>query len=82
MYTGKEIWNFCRDYSLNKTSPSVSITLPKAGLTYTSFAPQGTATFPDIMFITANADDPNGTVSKVEFLRWQYPVSYLYDKAL
>ena len=66
VYTGREMWNFCRDYSLNKTSPSVTITSPKAGLIYNSFAPQGTATFPDIT-ITANADDPNGTVSKVQF---------------
>ena len=66
VYTGKEIWNFCSRYSLNKTKPSVSITSPRTGLSYTSFAPQGTATFPDIT-ITANADDPNGTVSKVEF---------------
>ena len=66
VYTGREMWNFCRDYSLNKTSPSVTITSPKAGLLYSSFAPQGTATFPDIT-ITANADDPNGTISKVQF---------------
>ena len=66
VYTGKEIWNFCKNYSLNRTKPSVSITSPKAGLSYTSFAPSGTATFPDIA-ITANADDPNGTIEKVEF---------------
>ena len=66
VYTGREMWNFCRDYSLNRTKPSVTITSPKAGLIYNSFAPQGTATFPDIT-ITANADDPNGTVSKVQF---------------
>lgn len=66
VYTGKEIWNFCKNYSLNRTKPSVTITSPKAGLLYNSFAPQGTATFPDIT-ITANADDPNGTVSKVQF---------------
>ena len=66
VYTGKEMWNFCRNYSLNRTKPSVSITSPKAGLIYNSMAPQGTATFPDIA-ITATADDPNGTVSKVEF---------------
>ena len=66
VYTGKEIWNFCSRYSLNKTKPSVTITSPKAGLIYNSFAPQGTATFPDIT-LTANADDPNGTVSKVQF---------------
>lgn len=66
VYTGREMWNFCRNYSLNRTKPSVTITSPKAGLIYNSFAPQGTAAFPDIT-ITANADDPNGTVSKVQF---------------
>ena len=66
VYTGREMWNFCRDYSLNRTKPSVTITSPKAGLIYNSFAPQGTAAFPDIT-ITANADDPNGTISKVQF---------------
>ena len=66
VYTGKEIWNFCKKYSLNKTSPNVSITAPKAGTRYISFAPAGETTFPDIT-ITATADDPNGNVEKVEF---------------
>ena len=66
VYTGKEIWNFCKNYSLNKTSPSVSITAPKAGARYISFAPAGETAFPDIT-ITATADDPNGNVEKVEF---------------
>ena len=66
VYTGKEIWNFCKNYSLNKTSPSVSITAPKAGTRYISFAPAGGTAFPDIT-ITATADDPNGSVEKVEF---------------
>ena len=66
VYTGKEIWNFCKNYSLNKTSPSVSITAPKTGARYISFAPAGGTAFPDIT-ITATADDPNGNVEKVEF---------------
>ena len=66
VYTGKEIWNFCSKYSLNKTSPNVKITAPATGLKYVSFAPKGAATFPDIT-ITATADDPNGTIEKVEF---------------
>ena len=66
VYTGKEIWNFCKNYSLNKTSPSVSITAPKTGARYISFAPAGETAFPDIT-ITATADDPNGSVEKVEF---------------
>ena len=66
VYTGKEIWNFCKNYSLNNTSPSVSITSPKTGTKYISFAPAGENLFPDIT-ITAKADDSNGTVEKVEF---------------
>ena len=66
VYTGKEIWNFCKKYSLNKTSPSVNITAPKTGAQYISFGPAGETAFPDIT-ITATADDQNGTVEKVEF---------------
>ena len=66
VYTGKEIWNFCKNYSLNKTSPNVSITSPKTGTKYISFAPAGESLFPDLT-ITATADDSNGTVEKVEF---------------
>ena len=66
VYTGKEIWNFCKKYSLNKTTPNVKITSPSTGLKYISFAPTGESVFPDVT-ITATADDPNGTVAKVEF---------------
>ena len=66
VYTGKEIWNFCSRYSLNKTTPNVKITSPSTGGKHISFAPKGEAVFPDIT-ITATADDPNGTVEKVEF---------------
>ena len=66
VYTGKEIWNFCKRYSLNKTTPNVQITAPKTDTKYVSFAPTGTATFPDLA-ITATAEDPNGTIEKVEF---------------
>ena len=66
VYTGKEIWNFCKNYSLNKTTPNVKITAPATGGKYISFGPRGEVTFPDIT-ITATADDPNGTVEKVEF---------------
>ncbi len=66
VYTGKEIWNFCSRYSLNKTMPNVKITSPSTGGKHISFAPKGEAVFPDIT-ITATADDPNGTVEKVEF---------------
>ena len=66
VYTGKEIWNFCKNYSLNRTSPNVSITAPKAGAKYISFGPEGENQLPDIT-ITATADDSNGTIEKVEF---------------
>ena len=66
VYTGKEIWNFCKKYSLNKTTPNVKITTPTTGAKYISYGPQNEVTFPDIT-ITATADDPNGTVEKVEF---------------
>ena len=66
VYTGKEIWNFCKNYSLNKTSPNVSITAPKTGTKYISLTPAEENIFPDIT-ITATADDSNGTVEKVEF---------------
>ena len=66
VYTGREMWNFCKNYSLNKTSPNVKITAPKPDLRHVCFAPSGEASFPDIT-ITATADDPNGTVEKVEF---------------
>jgi len=66
VYTGKEIWNFCKRFSLNKTSPNVKITSPATGGKHISFAPKGEAAFPDIT-ITATADDPNGTIEKVEF---------------
>lgn len=66
VYTGKEMWNFCKIYSLNKTTPNVSITAPAVGTAYTIFAPLGEATFPAVT-IKAEADDPNGTVAKVDF---------------
>ena len=66
IYTGKEMWNFCKNYSLDKTSPTVRITVPTTGSNYISFGPAEAVTFPDIT-ITATADDTNGTVQKVEF---------------
>ena len=66
VYTGKEIWNFCKNYSLNKTAPSVMITSPKKGIAYTYFGPAAEAVFPEYE-MTAEANDPNGTIEKVEF---------------
>ena len=59
VYTGKEIWNFCKRFSLNKTTPNVKITSPATGEKYVGFGPKNEVTFPDIT-ITATADDPNG----------------------
>ena len=64
--TGDEIWRFCSRYSLNMTKPSVRITSPTSELVNTCFAPNGEAQFPAVT-IRATADDPNGTVEKVEF---------------
>ena len=64
--TGDEIWRFCSRYSLHMTKPYISITAPQEGLTYTSFAPNGEATFPEIT-VTVNTGDPNGKVAKVDF---------------
>ena len=66
VYTGSEIWNFCKRFSLNKTKPSVSIKTPSAGMKYICYAPVALRSFPDVT-IVANASDPNGTVEKVEF---------------
>ena len=66
VYTGKEIWNFCKRYSLNKTSPNVKITAPVAGSRTVCFAPTGASALPPVT-ITATADDSNGSIAKVEF---------------
>jgi poly(3-hydroxybutyrate) depolymerase len=64
--TGEEIWNFCKNYSLDKTSPSVSFVSPKAGAGYISFAPQGEAAFPPVA-LEVRADDANGSIVRVDF---------------
>ena len=66
LITGDEIWRFCMRYSLNKTSPNISITSPKSGVSYTCFAPKDDIVFPDIT-MNVTADDPNGHVEKVDF---------------
>lgn len=66
VYTGKEIWNFCKRFSLNRTTPSVTITSPSNDAKCVSYGPKDKVTFPDIT-ITATAEDPNGTINKVEF---------------
>lgn len=64
--TGEEIWNFCKNYSLDKTSPSVSFVSPKTGTDYISFAPQAEATFPPVG-LEVHANDANGSIEKVDF---------------
>ena len=64
VYTGSEIWNFCKRFSLNKTKPNISI--KTSGMKYICYAPTGSVAFPDVTVI-ATANDPNGTVEKVEF---------------
>ena len=66
VYTGKEIWNFCKRFSLNRTTPSVKITSPSDEAKYVSYGIKESVKFPDIT-ITATAEDPNGTIEKVEF---------------
>ena len=66
VYTGKEIWNFCKNFSLYKTAPSVKITSPSDEAKYVSYGIKESVKFPDIT-ITATAEDPNGTIEKVEF---------------
>jgi poly(hydroxyalkanoate) depolymerase family esterase len=65
VYTGDEIWRFCKQYSLNKTSPTVILTSPKAGIVNYCFSPKEEAVFPDVT-LTATASDPNGTIALVE----------------
>jgi poly(3-hydroxybutyrate) depolymerase len=64
--TGDEIWRFCKRYSLNKTSPTVRMTSPTAGITHLCFAPQGEAFFPDFT-LSATASDSNGSVVSIDF---------------
>ena len=66
VYTGREIWNFCKRFSLNRTNPSVKITSPSDEAKYVSYGAKESVKFPDIT-ITATAEDPNGTIEKVEF---------------
>lgn len=66
VYTGKEMWNFCKRFSLNFTAPSVSFTSPYPGTSHLFFSPTTSVTFPDIK-LTATASDPNGKVAQVDF---------------
>ena len=62
VYTGKEIWNFCKKYSLELKDPSVKITSPASNLTYIAL---GGAAQSDNIHIEATASDPDGKLTKV-----------------
>ena len=64
VFTGEEIWNFCKRYSLEIKDPSVKFTAPDDGLTYVTFG--GASEVPSIT-IQATASDPDGKVAKVAF---------------
>ena len=66
VYTGKEMWNFCKRFSLNFTAPNVSFTAPYPGTSHLFFSPADNLTLPNIQ-LTATASDPNGTVAQVDF---------------
>ncbi len=63
VYTGKEIWNFCKKYSLAMESPQVRITSPTSDLTYLTFGGQSQVGTIDI---DVTATDPNGVIKKVQ----------------
>ncbi|MBR6120850.1 MAG: hypothetical protein IKQ05_00440 [Prevotella sp.] len=64
VYTGKEIWNFCKRFSLELKDPTVRISTPKDGLTYVTFG--GPSEVSDLT-IKATASDPDGQVANVSF---------------
>ena len=66
VYTGKEMWNFCKRFSLNFTAPSVSFTSPYPGTSHLFFSPDNHVNIPSIQ-LTATASDPNGKVTQVDF---------------
>ncbi len=64
VYTGKEIWNFCKRYSLELKDPTVRFTTPQSGLRYVTI---GGATELGYLTLTATASDPDGQVATVAF---------------
>lgn len=64
VFTGEEIWNFCKRYSLEMTEPSVKFTSPADGLSFITFG--GKSEVPSIT-LEATASDPDGQVVKVAF---------------
>jgi len=64
VYTGKEIWNFCKRYSLELKDPSVRFTTPQSGLQYITI---GGASETGDLTLNATASDPDGKVATVAF---------------
>ncbi len=64
VYTGKEIWNFCKRYSLELKDPSVRFTTPQSGLQYITIG--GVSETGDLT-LNATASDPDGKVATVAF---------------
>lgn len=62
VYTGKEIWNFCKKYSLDMKDPTVKITSPTGNLTYVTL---GGAALCDDIRIEATCSDPDGKLTRV-----------------
>ncbi len=64
VYTGKEIWNFCKKYSLELKNPQVRITSPQSSLRFVTLGGHSSEAS---VKMTATASDPDGQVTKLEF---------------
>ena len=64
VYTGEEIWKFCKKYSLDMKDPSVQITAPTTGLSFITFG--ATSDVPPVT-VTATASDSDGRIVSVSF---------------
>ena len=62
--TSIEVWNFCKKYALDLSQPTIAITSPSAGSSYTTFGGDASV---DKIVLSANASDPDGTVDSVSF---------------
>lgn len=66
VFTGEEIWNFCKRYSLELKDPTVRITEPSSALTYLTY---GGASEIEPLTVSATASDPDGKVVRVDFYK-------------
>ena len=64
VFTGDEIWKFCKRYSLQMKDPTVKITSPKEGLQYITLG--GVSDVPELT-LSATASDPDGSIVSVAF---------------